>query len=67
MPVLSEHIHDVEPKVSIDSKFLTRINLFSILLADRISDTVIAASNPSGIFATIIPITNYKFVIISYS
>lgn len=66
MPVLSEQIHVVEPKVSTDSKFLTRIFFLAILFAVKASDTVTVTRSPSGTFATIIPIVNTKHKMIGY-
>ena len=56
MPVLSEHITVVAPKVSIASKFLIRQFFFEIRLAIKVSATVIVASRPSGTLATKIDI-----------
>lgn len=63
VPVLSEQIQDVEPRVSTPSKFLTKTFSKESLFAVKESPTVIVASKPSGTFATIIPIAKTRFVI----
>ena len=60
VPVLSEHITDVEPNVSTDSKFLTR-HFYQTFFCCNVNDTVTVANKPSGTFATIIPIKNTTF------
>jgi len=64
---LSEQIHEVDPRVSTDSRFLTRTILLAILFAVRARDTVTVARRPSGTLATIIPMANIKFVIMGSS
>ena len=57
VPVLSEQITEVEPRVSTPSKFLTKKFFLDILLAAKLRETVRVANKPSGTFATIIPMT----------
>ena len=63
VPVLSEQIHEVDPRVSTDSRFLTRTFFLAILLAVRARDTVTVARRPSGTLATMIPMANTRLVI----
>jgi hypothetical protein len=49
-------MHEVEPKVSTASKFLTSTFFSYNTLAVIARDTVIHPSNPSGTFAVIMPI-----------
>jgi len=57
VPVLSEQMQLVEPRVSTLSSALTRTFLEAMLLAMMVSETVTHSSKPSGILATIIPIS----------
>ena len=66
VPVLSEQIQVVDPKVSIDSRFLTKTFFLAIYLAVRASWIVTAATTPSGTFATSTPIAIMKLVKASY-
>lgn len=66
VPVLSEQIQLVEPKVSTESKFLQRTFFSESLLAVRASPTVTSTIIPSGTFAVTIPIANIKFKIAEY-
>jgi hypothetical protein len=63
VPVLSEQMHEVDPKVSTDSRFLTNTYFPAILWAVKASDTVTVARSPSGTLATMIPIMKTKLVI----
>jgi len=58
VPVLSEQIHEVDPNVSTDSKFLTSTFLPANFLAVIANEIVTHANMPSGTLATIIPIPN---------
>lgn len=56
-------MHVVDPKVSTLSKFLTNTYLVESLLAVIAKQSVKVPNNPSGTFATMIPIPKTKFVI----
>mmetsp|Transcript_10209 Transcript_10209/g.20412 ORF Transcript_10209/g.20412 Transcript_10209/m.20412 type:complete len:201 (+) Transcript_10209:494-1096(+) len=55
VPVLSVQITVVLPRVSTLSKFLMRAFFFDIRLLAIVSDSVTVGNNPSGTFATMIP------------
>jgi len=52
VPVLSEQITVVHPKVSTDGSFLTIALCLAIYLVPRARQVVITAGSPSGIAAT---------------
>jgi phage tail sheath gpL-like len=56
VPVLSEQIQDVEPKVSTASRFFTKTYLSASFLAVMAKETVMHPRRPSGTLATMIPI-----------
>jgi len=62
---LSEQMHEVDPKVSTDSKFLTKTIFYAIFLAVKAKHTVTVTKRPSGTLATIIPIMKIRLVIAS--
>lgn len=56
MPVLSEQMQEVDPRVSTASRFLTRTFFVWRAFAVIARETVMQPNNPSGTFATRIPI-----------
>jgi len=56
VPVLSEQMQEVEPRVSTASRFLTKTCFSDSFLAVIAKEIVIQPSNPSGTLATKIPI-----------
>ncbi len=56
MPVLSEHMQEVDPNVYTAYKFLTRTCLSANFLAVIAKEMVIQAKRPSGTLANKIPI-----------
>ena len=62
---MSEQIQEVDPRVSIDYKFLTSMYLVAILLAVIARETVTVDKRPSGTLATMIPMANTRFLTIS--
>lgn len=60
MPVLSEQMQVVDPKVSIDSKFLTKTFFLAIYFAVRANYIVTATTTPSGTFETNTPTAMIK-------
>jgi len=66
VPVLSEHMQEVDPRVSTDSRFFTKTIFFAMRLAvrARASDTI--AGSPSGTFAISIPMAKITFVKMLY-
>mmetsp|Transcript_88069 Transcript_88069/g.179921 ORF Transcript_88069/g.179921 Transcript_88069/m.179921 type:complete len:392 (-) Transcript_88069:650-1825(-) len=65
VPVLSEQMQVVEPKVSTPSMFFTSTIWVAMDLAVRDRHTVTVASRPSGTLATMIPMANTRLVMIS--
>ena len=60
VPVLSEQITFVQPKVSTAESFLTKAFSFAIFCTATASDSVTAGNSPSGMNATTIPSANRK-------
>merc|ERR1719331_1549003 len=65
VPVLSEQMHVVEPRVSTPSRSLTSTFEENIRWAVRLRQTSTVTMSPSGTLATMMPIMNTKFCIIS--
>lgn len=66
VPVLSEQIQLVDPRVSTASSFLHNTFLYDNFLAVNVKPTVTSASRPYGTLATIIPMANMKLVMAGY-
>ena len=66
VPVLSEQMQLVAPKVSTASKYFTNTFLSDNLLAVRVSPIVISTMRPSGTLAVITPIAKTKLRITGY-
>jgi hypothetical protein len=61
VPVLSEQMQLVDPRVYTASRFLQSTFLSASLLAVKVNPTVTYTINPSGTLAVIIPIAKVKF------
>jgi len=66
VPVLSEQIQLVEPRVSTASRFLQSTFLSASLLAVNVNPTVTSTIRPSGTLAVMIPIAKIKFKTAGY-
>ena len=62
VPVLSEHMTEVDPNVSTDSRFLIRTFFLARRCTAIDKDKVTVGNSPSGTFATIIPIAKIRLV-----
>lgn len=60
VPVLSEQMQLVDPRVSTASKFLHRTFFSANLLAVKVKPTVTSTINPSGTLAVMIPMAKMK-------
>lgn len=60
VPVLSEQMQLVDPKVSTASRFLHRTFFSDNLLAVKVNPTVTSTIRPSGTFAVMIPMAKIK-------
>ena len=60
VPVLSEQMQLVEPRVSTASRFLQSTFLSASLFAVRVKPTVTSTIKPSGTLAVMIPIAKIK-------
>lgn len=66
VPVLSEQMQVVEPRVSTASRFFTSTDFFAMRFAVNERLTVTVARRPSGTLATIIPMAKIKFLTTPY-
>lgn len=66
VPVLSEQIQLVAPKVSTASRYFTSTFCSDNLLAVRVNPTVISTMRPSGTLAVMTPIAKTKLRITGY-
>jgi len=63
VPVLSEQIQVVHPKVSTACRFLASTFLFASLLAVKVKEIVTSNNNPLGTLETVIPMAKVKALI----
>lgn len=65
VPVLSEQIQVVQPKVQTACRFLASTFFFASLFAVNVNEMVTSNSNPFGTFATVIPMAKVRAFITS--
>lgn len=65
VPVLSEQIQVVQPKVSTACKLLASTFFLANLLAVRVKEMVTSRRSPFGTFATVIPIAKVRALMTS--